>query len=77
MEIFESSPKIKEVPKKFGKEGKYPWKELKIGQSFAINDKASITLISLRSLAYKTGERIKVKFRVIEHENCYEVGRVK
>lgn len=58
-------------------QAKYPWEQLTVGQSFTIDDKTTLKLKSLRSMAAKQGNQMGLKFRVVEHESCYEVGRVK
>jgi hypothetical protein len=53
---------------------KYPWKEVPIGKSFAVQ-KSNISLKTLRSLASKTGKDLGKKFRVIDHDgDVYEVA---
>ena len=53
---------------------KYPWAEVPTGKSFTINDKSAIKFKVLRSLASKMGKKLGRKFRVAEHDGCYEVN---
>lgn len=77
-EIMPSSEKMKEQAekKRIGEE-KYPWKELQIGQSFAV-PVANLKFNSLRSQASIVGKRLKRRFRVIEHSDgkVYEVALI-
>jgi hypothetical protein len=72
VEIFTSSPQLT-TPKVI--KHKYPWNELECGQSFAI-PKDKIKLSTLRPMATAKGKRWNKKFKVIEHADVYEVGRV-
>jgi len=81
MEIEVSRPLVKSSPKmaepyvsKFPTTSKYPWRELGIGQSFAVGKQES-KIATLRSHAWKMGKKLGKKFRVIDHgEDGYEVG---
>lgn len=55
---------------------KYPWRTMAAGTSFAITDKSSIKLSSLKVMAYKMEKKLDKQFNVVEHDNCYEVGRI-
>lgn len=70
--IFSSSPQLT-TPKVI--KHKYPWNELECGQSFAI-PKDRIKLLTLRPMATAKGKKLNKKFRVVEHGDCYEVGRL-
>lgn len=54
-------------------EAKYPWKELKVGESFPV-DPNDIKLSSLRPFATRMGKKFGKKFRVKDHGESYEVG---
>ena len=71
-EIFDSSEQLKNSG---GKKSVYPWHTIPIGKSFTVHKKR-ITMGALRTLASKTSKRLGKKFRVIEHDNVYEVGRL-
>jgi len=74
IDILPSSDKF--MGMKRGAQGLYPWRTLNIGHSFAIHDKTTIKLTSLRTMAYKMGKKLNKRFRVCEHDNCYEIGRL-
>lgn len=78
-DFLEPSPEImrkfKETEDNRGRKSFYPWEDLPIGRSFAV-DKAKITFKGLRSLAYKASARHKKVFRVYEHATVYEVSRL-
>lgn len=68
--IFPSSPELTAS-------GKYnfPWDTIECGQSFAV-PKDEIKLLTLRPMATAKGKKLNKKFRVVEHDDCYEVGRL-
>lgn len=53
----------------------FPWEALECGQSFAV-PKDKIKLTTLRSKASIQGQKLNRKFRVVEHDAVYEVGRL-
>jgi hypothetical protein len=69
--ISSSSPKLFQVGRKYD----YPFNSLQIGQSFPIK-KDEVKLETLRSIVSKAGKKLEMKFRVISHDECYEVGRI-
>jgi hypothetical protein len=70
-EIFESSPKLKQV-----RQIDRRWETIESGQSFAIPlDDAKID--NLRSKCWAMGKKLNKRFRVVKHETCYEIGRIK
>ena len=70
-EIFESSSKLSQVKKDW-----MAWKTIEIGQSFAVPlDQGK--LANLRSKCWAMGKKLNKKFRVVQHENCYEIGRTR
>lgn len=73
-EIIESSEKLTKFEPRKPKRN-YPWEKLKCGQSFAI-PKSEIKLETIRPIASKKGKQLGKKFKVVEHDNLYEVGRV-
>lgn len=76
-EFYETSQAL--LNSKRGGEGfvaKYPWRDVPLNKSFIVKDKKSITLDSLRTLAFRTGKRLRKKFKVFEHNECYEVARL-
>lgn len=84
VEFFPSSDiavqKAETPVKRGGLNAKYPWRELPVGKSFAVG-RNEIKESSLRSLAYKTGRRLGMRFVVVTHSSadydCYEVARIK
>lgn len=78
IETIPSSLQLRiEAGKSYVYEAKYPWIKLKVGESFAIQDKSTVKLRSLKQMAWKTGKKLGFKLWVMEHDNCYEVGRIK
>lgn len=54
----------------------YPWIELEIGQSFAVN-KDIVKGATLRNKASDVGRKLDKRFTVKAHETVYEVARIK
>ena len=54
-----------------GPREKYPWKKLKIGESFFIDSKYGY------SIAYTTGKRHKLKIAIRKEKQGYRVWRIK
>lgn len=75
-DFYPSSDKAKEPKKPRGVQAKYPWERIEVGFSFTVQ-KSAITLKGLSSLAYKWGKRHNCKFNVVEHDEIYEVARIK
>lgn len=75
MQIFKSSEKLTQIPPKREKRN-WPWKELECGQSFSVPIE-EIKDITLRPLCSAKGRELGKKFKMIVHEDVYEVGRVK
>lgn len=69
-QIFQSSDKLKQM-----RQIDRRWETIEIGQSFII-PLNEIKLATLRAKAVNKGNRLNKRFRVIRHENCYEVGRI-
>lgn len=82
-EYFEKEKKmvLQKFPSSFQmtakKVGKYEfdWQNLKIGESWQIPVQV-IGFANLQSRASKAGKKLDCVFKVIKHENVYEVGRV-
>lgn len=75
MQIFKSSEKLTNPEPKQAKRN-WPWNTLECGQSFAV-PKTEIKKETLRPLCSLKGKELNKKFRMTEHDECYEVGRVK
>lgn len=62
---------------KSGRRMKYPWRTVPVGKSFAVA-RGEIKEASLMSLAYKTGDRLGMKFVVVVHgvDEPFEVARI-
>lgn len=74
--IVPSSPQALAGGNDARRRGLYPWRALGVGQSFAV-PKDFIKLVTLQSLAYRTGKRLGVRFRVVDHGDAgYEVARL-
>jgi len=74
-QIFKSSERlIKPEPKR--PKHDFPWNTVECGESFAV-PRDQIKLETLRPLCSAKGKELNKKFRMIVHENCYEVGRIK
>ena len=54
----------------------FPWNTIDCGQSFMV-DKSLIKGVTLRPLCSIKGKELGKKFKMVEHNDCYEVGRVK
>lgn len=63
-QIFPSSEKVMQI--KTRREAKYPWQELRAGQSFQVSY-SEIALDSLRPLASRMGKKFGKRFRVVDH----------
>lgn len=73
-EIFKSSEKLAKPEIKKPKRD-YPWDILEVGQSFAVN-KEDMSLTIARPMCSIQGKLLNKRFRVIEHENVFEFGRL-
>lgn len=71
-EIFPSSSMLTAAK---SKQSKYPWAALEVGQSFAVS-KDGIKMTTLMALAARYGKRHGKRYRVVAHEDVYEVGRL-
>lgn len=54
----------------------FPWDKLECGQSFKV-PKEYIKAETLRPMCSLKGKQMNKKFKMIVHDDCYEVGRVK
>ena len=72
--IFKSSPKASE-DRRTNVKRNFPWNDVECGQSFAV-PKSEMKVMTLRSMASVKGKKLKKKFRVVEHEEAYEVARI-
>ncbi len=71
VETFESSTKLKQI-KQIDKR----WETTEIGRSFSIPiNKAN--LAQLRHKCWAVKKKSGKHFRAVQHENCYEIGRLK
>lgn len=77
MNIVESSPLMRNK-KHRGLKRDWPWQQLECGQSFVVS-KDDIKIETLRPMCSQKGRSFNPirKFRVVEHTNFYEVGRIK
>lgn len=73
--IFPSSDKLTNPEPRKPKRD-WPWKTLECGQSFSIEFE-EIKLVTLRPMVSNMGRQLGKKFKLIVHDSCYEVGRVK
>lgn len=74
MQIFKSSEKLTQIPPKREKRN-WPWNSLECGQSFSI-PLTEIKAETLRPLCSLKGKELGRKFKMVVHEEVYEVGRV-
>lgn len=75
-EIFVSSSKAQENRDRRIEKTRFPWRKLEVGFSFAVK-KSEIEFDYLKSLAYNWGRRNNRQLRVVEHDEVYEVARIK
>lgn len=75
MQIFKSSEKLTQIQPKREKRD-WPWNKLECGQSFSV-ELSEIKPETLRPLCSLKGKELGRKFKMIMHEDVYEVGRVK
>ena len=73
--IFQSSEKMIQ-PKTKRVKRNWPWNELNCGESFSV-ELHEIKAETLRPLCSLKGRELGKKFRMIVHETCYEIGRIK
>ncbi len=82
MDIYPMSDKMKAEleagPKTRGKEKKYPWLKLNVGESFPV-EMTALKYNSLVAMAHKAGKRHGRVYKVTIHEENgkYEVGLVR
>ena len=69
--IFESSDKLKQVKKPVDRR----WETTEVGRSFEI-PLSETNLAALRHKCWAMGKKLNRKFRAVQWENCYEVGRL-
>lgn len=72
-QIYNSSPMMK---KHKGLKYDWPWRDLECGQSFDV-PKTELKFTTLRAMASQKGSELQRKFRVLEHNDHYEIGRIK
>lgn len=72
--IFQSSPKVKE-DRRTNVKRDFPWNAISCGQSFAVplNEMKAQTL---RPMCSAYGKKLHKKFKMIVHDDCYEVARI-
>ncbi len=70
-ETFESSTKLKQIRKPIDRR----WETTEIGRSFSIPLNEA-NLAALRHKCWVMGKKLGKRFRVVQHETCYEVGRI-
>lgn len=71
-EVLPNSDKFKELCRiKFD----FPWDTIKVGESFKV-PKNVIKFGTLKPKASIAGKKLNKKFKVVEHFDCYEVGRL-
>lgn len=75
MQIFKSSEKLTQIPPKREKRN-WPWNKLECGQSFSI-PLVEIKPETLRPLCSLKGRELNKRFKMVVHNDVYEVGRVK
>lgn len=76
-QIIQSSERITQDRRKFRNisNRNWPWNLLDCGQSFAVQ-KDEIKFKTLRSICSIKGKQFGKRFKAVEHDNCYEVGRI-
>jgi hypothetical protein len=72
--IFQSSLKIKE-DRRTNVKRNFPWNTIECGQSFAV-PLAEMKFITLRSMASVKGKKLHKIFKVVAHNDVYEVARI-
>lgn len=72
--IFESSSKINE-DRRTNVKRNFPWNIINCGQSFAV-PLNEIKIQTLRSQCSVMGKKLHKKFKVVIHNDCYEVARI-
>ncbi len=72
--IFQSSPKIKE-DRRTNIKRNFPWNTIDCGQSFAVQLN-EMKFITLRAMASVKGKKLHKRFKVVQHEEVYEVARI-
>lgn len=70
--IFPSSPQLATKKSKHN----FPFKSLECGQSFSI-PKEYIKIETLRPMCSLQGKQLRKRFKIVVHEDVFEVGRVK
>ena len=70
MKDFESSERAKKINQIDRR-----WETLEIGRSFSIEHN-QIAIANLRNRAWYNGRKLGKRFRVVQHETCYEVARI-
>lgn len=73
--IFPSSAKVTET-RRISPQHDWPWNTIDCGQSFAVR-LDEIKKQTLRPLCSLKGQELKKKFKMVVHDDCYEVARVK
>ena len=69
-EIFDSSEKLLNV-----RQDDKIWETLEIKKSFTVPLEQA-KLANLRTKCWSMGKKLNKKFRVVQHDNCYEIGRI-
>lgn len=73
--IFQSSPKVHQDRRKILKRN-FPWDIIDCGQSFTVA-KAEIKESNIRSRCSIQNKLSDKKFKMIIHDDCYEIARIK
>ena len=68
---FESSPKLKQIRKPVDRR----WETTEVGRSFKIPLNET-NLAALRHKCWAMGKKLNKRFRAVQWESCYEVGRI-
>lgn len=75
-EIYQASEKAMQETRIRGRNSKYPWEQLEIGQSFTVKYE-EMKKVTLVPLAFRTSKRLGKRFKVTDHpeHKVYEVTR--
>lgn len=72
--IFQSSSKANE-DRRTNVKRDFPWNKLECGQSFAV-PKSEMKAQTLRPMCSAYGKKLHRKFKMIIHDDTYEVARI-
>lgn len=71
-QIYPSTPLMSKSRSKHN----FPWNELECGQSFRV-PVSYMKKESLRAMCSMKGGELRKKFRLVAHDDHYEIGRIK